>query len=80
MRIPQVSIRDLRNRGGDVVDRVERGEHVIVTRDGRPVAELHPLAKSPVPLESLLERWRRLPVVDADLLRADIDDVLDSSL
>jgi prevent-host-death family protein len=80
MSIPQVSIRDLRNRGGDVVDRVERGEHVIITRDGRPVAELHPLAKAPLSLESLLERWRRLPIVDPVQLRADIDDVLDSSL
>jgi len=80
VRIATVSIRDLRNKGGDVVDRVERGEHVIITRDGRQVAELHPLTKSPVPLESLLERWRRLPVVDPVLLRADVDDVLDSSL
>ena len=75
-----MSIRDLRNRGGDVVDRVERGEHVIVTRDGRPVAALHPLTKAPVPLEALLERWRRLPSVDPALLREDVDEVLDSGL
>ena len=80
MQPSQVSIRDLRNRGGDVVDRAERGERVIVTRDGRPVAELHPLTRSPVPLESLLERWRRLPEVDPTLLRAEVDDVLDGSL
>ena len=33
-----VTVRDLRNRGGEVLDRVERGERVIVTRDGRAVA------------------------------------------
>jgi prevent-host-death family protein len=35
-----VSVRDLRNSGGDVLYRVEHGETVVVTRDGRPVAEL----------------------------------------
>ncbi|MGB7163680.1 MAG: type II toxin-antitoxin system prevent-host-death family antitoxin, partial [Mycobacterium sp.] len=38
-------MRDLRNKGGEVLDRVERGECVIVTRDGRPVAELRPLPR-----------------------------------
>ena len=40
-----VSIRDLRNHGGDVVDRVARGERVTITRAGRAVAELRPLAR-----------------------------------
>ncbi len=75
-----MSIRDLRNHGGDVVDRVERGERVIVTRDGRPVAELHSLTGPPMPLSTVLERWRRLPVVDPERLRADIDEIVDSSL
>lgn len=76
----EVSIRELRNHGGDVVDRVVRGEHLTVTRDGRPVAELRPFRRDPLPLASLLERWRHLPVVDPDRLRADIDDLLDASL
>jgi len=29
---------------------------------------------------TLLQRWRRLPPVDAQLLRADLDQVLDASL
>lgn len=76
----EVSIRDLRNHGGDVVDRVARGERVTVTRSGRPVAELRPIAKDPVPVAALLERWRRLPIVDPDRLRADIDELLDPAL
>jgi prevent-host-death family protein len=39
----EISIRDLRNHGGEVIDRVEAGERLTVTRDGRPVAELRPL-------------------------------------
>jgi prevent-host-death family protein len=76
----EVSIRELRNHGGDVVDRVARGERVTVTRSGRPVAELRPVAKDPLPVASLLERWRRLPAVDAARLRADLDELVDASL
>ncbi len=76
----EVSIRELRNHGGDVVDRVTSGERVIITRAGRPVAELCPLPRvSPDP-QTLLERWRHLPHVDAARFRADLDDVLDPSL
>jgi len=76
----EVSIRELRNHGGDVVDRAARGERITVTRAGRPVAELQPVARPPVPIERLLERWRRLPNVDPAALRTDLDELLDSSL
>jgi prevent-host-death family protein len=75
-----VTIRELRNHGGDVVDRVEAGERVTVTRDGRPVAELRPLRSRGIAARTLLERWRRLPAVEADALRRDIDAALDQSL
>ena len=75
-----VTIRELRNHGGDVVDRVEAGERVTVTRDGHPVAELGPLRSRGIPAATLLERWRRLPAVEADALRRDIDAALDQSL
>jgi prevent-host-death family protein len=75
-----VSIRELRNRGGEVVDRVEGGEHVTVTRDGRPVAELRPLRPRGMSAAALIARWSRLPAVDADALRRDVDAVLDQSL
>jgi len=75
-----VTVRDLRNRGGEVLDRVERGERVIVTRDGRPVAELRPLPRPSARTAELIERRRRLPRVDPVALRHDIDTVLDPSL
>lgn len=74
-----MSIRDLRNHGGAVVDRVAAGERVTVTRSGRPVAELRPVGRPPLDAAALLERWRRLPVVDPARLRADLDAVLDAS-
>lgn len=75
-----VSIRELRNHGGDVVDRVMRGETITVTRRGVPVGELRPLAGSRLTGPALLERWRRLPKVDPARFRADLDDVLDPAL
>ena len=75
-----VSVRDLRNHGGDVIDRVSRGERVTVTRDGKPVAELRPLVATRVSAEALIERWRHLPRVDPVQFREDVDSVVDSSL
>jgi prevent-host-death family protein len=76
----EVTIRELRNHGGDVVDRVAAGEHLTVTRDGRPVAELRPYPSTPLSAAVLLRRWRRLPDLDAALLRADVDTVIDPRL
>jgi prevent-host-death family protein len=76
----EVAVRDLRNRGGEILNRVLGGETLTVTRDGEPVAELRPLPKRPLKAERLLERWRTLPVVDPAQLRADIDELLDPAL
>ena len=75
-----VTIRELRNHGGEVVDRVAAGERLTVTRDGRPVAELRPYRSVPLTAAVLLRRWRRLPPLDAALLRADLDAVVDPTL
>jgi prevent-host-death family protein len=73
----EVSIRDLRNHGGEVVDRAARGESITITRAGTPVAQLRSLPPRPLSAEQLLARWQRLPAVDAAALRADIDATLD---
>ena len=75
-----VTVRDLRNNGGRVLERVVKGESLTVTIDGRPVAELRPLPGRAIPAATLLARWHRLPHVDRDALRADIDRTLDSGL
>ncbi len=73
----EVTIRELRNHGGDVVDRVAAGERLIVTRSGRPVAELHPYRGTPLSPAVLLRRWRRLPPLDHLAVRVDVDAVID---
>jgi len=75
----RVSIRELRNRGGHVIDRAERGERITITRDGREVAELRPLRPA-LSAQALLERSRERQQVDAGKLRADLDRTIDPSL
>lgn len=76
----EVSIRELRNHGGDVVDRAAKGERFTITRSGKPVAEIRPLGREPVPLGMVIARRRRLPLVDPDRLRKDLDQILDPAL
>jgi prevent-host-death family protein len=75
-----VTVRELRNNGGEVLRRVEHGERIVVTRDGAPVAELRPLPRPSVGPAELIRRRKRLPRVDPDELRRDIDNLIDPSL
>ena len=75
-----VTVRELRNHGGEVLDRVARGEALVVTRDGAEVAELRPrIRRSPAPAD-LIARRRHLPQVDPEGLRRDLDAILDAAL
>lgn len=42
-----VAVRDLRNHTRQVLERVQAGETVVITVDGRPTAELRPLTSRP---------------------------------
>jgi prevent-host-death family protein len=75
-----ITIRELRNHGGDVLNRVIRGETLIVTRDGAEVAELRPLRRARVSSAELIARRASLPLLDVERLRADIDAIVDPRL
>ncbi|HEX3909390.1 MAG TPA: type II toxin-antitoxin system prevent-host-death family antitoxin [Solirubrobacteraceae bacterium] len=76
----EVSIRELRNHGGDVVDRAARGELITITRSGKAVAELRAVASRGLSAQALLNRWRGLPSVDHVAFRTDVDELLDARL
>ncbi|GAC1388005.1 MAG: type II toxin-antitoxin system Phd/YefM family antitoxin [Marmoricola sp.] len=75
----EVASRDLRNRTRDLLDRVEAGEHITITVDGRPVAVLEPIGRRP--------RWvarrvfvERILASQADAgLTADLKDLADET-
>ncbi len=75
-----VTVRDLRNHGGEVLNRVATGEALIVTRDGAEVAELRPLRRPSVTVADLIARRAALPQIDVATFKSDIDSVLDASL
>ena len=61
-----VSVRDLRNHGGEVLDTVVRGESVTVTREGVPVAELRPLQRrGPTAAELIEQRGHLQPLIQS---------------
>jgi prevent-host-death family protein len=75
-----VSVRELRNRVSEVLRRVERGEHLTVTVDRRPVAELVPLRRRrAVPGADALAVARRTPADRGVLaaLRTAVPDTTD---
>ena len=75
-----VTIRDLRNHGREVIDRVMSGERLTVTRLGRPVAELRPMPKPGPDAAALLARWQHLPQIEGPAMQRDLDEAIDSAL
>ena len=73
-------MRDLRNHGGQILNRVEGGESMTITRDGSPVALLTPFPQPRLSAAALLESWKNVPRIDAESLRLDIDQALDTTL
>ena len=76
----EVNVRELRNHGGEVLDRVSAGESITVVRSGTPVAELRPIPARGLGADELIRRRRQLPVVDPERLKADLDATVDASL
>lgn len=72
----------LRENLDELLDRVEAGETVRVTRDGRAVAELRPLADDGrwLTTTEIIELTRQLPPMDLDEFRRDLDALYDWSL
>jgi prevent-host-death family protein len=70
-----VAARELRTRTRQVLERVEAGEDVFITVDGREVARVTRVSRTPrwVPKGTILSELRR---VQADAgLRADLDEL-----
>ncbi|WP_446226010.1 type II toxin-antitoxin system Phd/YefM family antitoxin [Nocardia sp. IBHARD005] len=77
----QIQQRDLRNDSGKVLAAVEAGESFIITRNGNPVAKLEPLARRTfVPVSELARTSARLPRVDYQQWRTDLDAMIDPEM
>ena len=73
-----VTERQLRNDVAAILRRVEAGEHLIVTRNGTPVAELRPVAaRRFVHRDVIMAAAATAPRIDAERFRADLDAFVD---
>jgi prevent-host-death family protein len=74
----EISQRELRNDSGAILRAVEGGETFVVTRNGTPIAELHPLRrKAFVPSAELVTMFRDDPRVDRERFFGDLDGYVD---
>lgn len=75
-----VTVRELRNHGGEVLDRVVAGERITITKHGRPVADLVPHRPRGTPRDVVIEHMRNLPPIDYKAMRAELDEIIDPRL
>ena len=64
----EFGIRDLRNDTGQVIDAVEAGNTVYITRRGKRVAELHPVGDDLTPVQRFVRMLDAMPAVDTGAL------------
>ena len=77
----EITQRELRNDSGAILRAVEDGATFVVTRNGTPVAELHPLRRRTfVPTTQVLAMFAHDSVIDADRFFDDLDAGVDQSL
>jgi prevent-host-death family protein len=75
-----ISQRELRNDNAEIMRRVEAGEAFVVTRNGRPIADLVPHGVPPKKRKTfrdMQEELRQLPQIDVEQWyrdRADADE------
>lgn len=74
----ELTQRELRNQSGEIMRALDRGEAFVITRNGAPVGELHPLRRRRfVAADAALAAFAGAPRVDAGRFRDDIDAALD---
>ncbi len=74
----ELTQRELRNRSGEIMKALDRGEEFTVTRNGVPVGELHPYRpRQFVPRDVLVSAFKGALRIDYEKFRADIDAHVD---
>lgn len=74
-----VTLAEAKTHLSHLLDQVEAGEEVVITRRGRPIARISPVEKPKHPIKSLAEFRSRMPgwrKSSSDLLREMRDEDL----
>jgi len=76
-----ITQRELRNRSGEIMRGLDRGESYLVTRNGVPVGELVPIRRRRfVSVDAVVEAFDGAPAIDLKRFRSDVDAGLDQSI
>jgi len=74
----RITQRELRNRSGDVMRRLDAGEEFVITRNGVAVGRLLPdRSRRFVPTDVAIANLRATAAIDPERFRADVDAILD---
>lgn len=74
----EITQRELRNGSGDIMRALDSGEAFIVTRNGVPVGELHPMrARRFVGADAAVAAFASAPAIEFERFRDDVDAILD---
>jgi prevent-host-death family protein len=72
----EITQRELRNKSGEVMRRLDQGETFVVTRNGVPVGELTPLQRHRfIRSDAAIALFRHAPGVDYAKFRDDLERV-----
>jgi antitoxin (DNA-binding transcriptional repressor) of toxin-antitoxin stability system len=73
-----ITQRELRNKCGEIMRGLDRGESYLVTRNGVPVGEMVPIRRRRfVSVDAVLEAFAGAPAIDLKRFRSDLDDWID---
>jgi prevent-host-death family protein len=74
----RITQRELRNRSGEIMRALDRGESFVVTRNGTAVGELVPLKRRRfVDVDVAVAAFASAPEIDLARFREDVDTALD---
>jgi prevent-host-death family protein len=77
----EITQRELRNNSGEIMRALDRGDSFVVTRNGVPVGELHPVRpRRWVSDDAVRAAFRGAPTIDGNRFRQDIDVWVDQDI
>ncbi|MGH3246148.1 MAG: hypothetical protein ACRDOI_08060 [Trebonia sp.] len=80
-RSTDISIRQFVADSGSVTRGLRQGRSYVLTLNGEPLARMIPIRRRrAVPKEEVLAIFATAPTIDADELRADLDDFIDQEI
>ena len=69
----EINVKEARNNLSTLLDRVEKGEEIIITRRGKRVARISNVVNTPTPLRSLKQFRNRIRIKGKSLSQTVID-------